>query len=249
MRNLVRRLGGEERGDVPGWVLISVMSAGLVTTLWLVADDQLSAVLQQAIDPLRSDRGRRGHRLRTGRAADVGLCCAVIHVGVWVVGHDSGPPHGLRGRPSGDPGAGRPPCLGQRRTRGVGAATARRGRRQRPAVVRGWCLDGVRRDRGSVARMGLGLRRWSGPPRPTCRWSRDESPERPWLGRRGVRRAGRGALGAGHVGAGRDRAHPHRATGGADPLPRRPRWRWPGRRGPSTADRVVHAHWDDQSIW
>jgi hypothetical protein len=50
MRRVIRRVRThEERGDVPGWVLISVMSAGLVTTLWLVADEQLSAVLQQAI--------------------------------------------------------------------------------------------------------------------------------------------------------------------------------------------------------
>jgi hypothetical protein len=40
MRRVIRRVRThEERGDVPGWVLISVMSAGLVTTLWLVADE------------------------------------------------------------------------------------------------------------------------------------------------------------------------------------------------------------------
>lgn len=39
----------DDRGDVPGWVLVAVMTAGLVTTLWLVADDQLSAVLARAI--------------------------------------------------------------------------------------------------------------------------------------------------------------------------------------------------------
>ena len=27
-----------DRGDVPGWVLITVMTAGLVTALWSVAD-------------------------------------------------------------------------------------------------------------------------------------------------------------------------------------------------------------------
>ncbi|MEY5145529.1 MAG: hypothetical protein RL745_898, partial [Actinomycetota bacterium] len=26
------------RGDVPGWVLVTVMTAGLVTALWLIAD-------------------------------------------------------------------------------------------------------------------------------------------------------------------------------------------------------------------
>ncbi len=44
-----RRWMGNDRGDVPGWVLVAVMTAGLVTTLWLVADDQLSTVLHDAI--------------------------------------------------------------------------------------------------------------------------------------------------------------------------------------------------------
>ena len=38
-----------DRGDVPGWVLVAVMTAGLVTAIWLVADDQLTAVLGRAI--------------------------------------------------------------------------------------------------------------------------------------------------------------------------------------------------------
>lgn len=40
---------GDDRGDVPGWVLVSVMTAGLVTAIWLVADDQLTGVLDRAI--------------------------------------------------------------------------------------------------------------------------------------------------------------------------------------------------------
>ncbi|MEY3277682.1 MAG: hypothetical protein RLZZ426_168 [Actinomycetota bacterium] len=38
-----------ERGDVPGWVLVTVMTAGLVTALWLIADGQLTSVLDRAI--------------------------------------------------------------------------------------------------------------------------------------------------------------------------------------------------------
>lgn len=38
-----------DRGDVPGWVLVAVMTAGLVTALWLVADDALTSVLSRAI--------------------------------------------------------------------------------------------------------------------------------------------------------------------------------------------------------
>jgi hypothetical protein len=40
---------GDDRGDIPGWVLIVVMSAGLVTAIWLIADDQLTQVLNRAI--------------------------------------------------------------------------------------------------------------------------------------------------------------------------------------------------------
>ena len=47
VRHLLTR--GGDRGDVPGWVLVAVMTAGLVTALWLVADDQLTAVLGRAI--------------------------------------------------------------------------------------------------------------------------------------------------------------------------------------------------------
>jgi hypothetical protein len=38
-----------ERGDVPGWVLITVMTAGLVTALWVVAEPQLKAFFQSAV--------------------------------------------------------------------------------------------------------------------------------------------------------------------------------------------------------
>lgn len=39
-----------ERGDVPGWVLITLMTAGLVSVLWAVADDQLQALFQRAMN-------------------------------------------------------------------------------------------------------------------------------------------------------------------------------------------------------
>jgi len=38
-----------ERGDVPGWVLITVMSAGLVAGLWAIAGSQLSTMLRDAL--------------------------------------------------------------------------------------------------------------------------------------------------------------------------------------------------------
>jgi hypothetical protein len=40
----------KERGDVPGWVLITVMTAGLVVLIWGLAQDQLKAMLEKALD-------------------------------------------------------------------------------------------------------------------------------------------------------------------------------------------------------
>ena len=38
-----------ERGDVPGWVLITLMTAGLVTILWSLAATQLTALFTRAM--------------------------------------------------------------------------------------------------------------------------------------------------------------------------------------------------------
>jgi hypothetical protein len=40
----------DDRGDVPGWVLITLMTAGLVIVIWALAGPALSNVFQQAID-------------------------------------------------------------------------------------------------------------------------------------------------------------------------------------------------------
>nr|WP_234659328.1 hypothetical protein [Agromyces marinus] len=48
-RWITRRLA-EERGDVPGWVLITLMTAGLVAVLWGLAGPALSGVFDQAMD-------------------------------------------------------------------------------------------------------------------------------------------------------------------------------------------------------
>jgi hypothetical protein len=42
-----------ERGDVPGWVLITLMTAGLVTALWVVAKGQLTDMFQSALASVR----------------------------------------------------------------------------------------------------------------------------------------------------------------------------------------------------
>ncbi len=47
---LTRPAPGSERGDVPGWVLITLMTAGLVTVLWAVAGDRLQSIFLDALD-------------------------------------------------------------------------------------------------------------------------------------------------------------------------------------------------------
>lgn len=41
--------GRPDRGDVPGWVLITIMTAGLVAALWLVAEPLLSDLFVSAV--------------------------------------------------------------------------------------------------------------------------------------------------------------------------------------------------------
>lgn len=38
-----------ERGDVPGWVLITLMTAGLVALIWALAGPALAALFEQAL--------------------------------------------------------------------------------------------------------------------------------------------------------------------------------------------------------
>ena len=43
----------DERGDVPGWVLVTVMTAGLVMVIWGVAEGQLRSMLASALGSVR----------------------------------------------------------------------------------------------------------------------------------------------------------------------------------------------------
>jgi hypothetical protein len=40
----------DEAGDVPGWVLITLMTAGLVVLMWGVAGPALKGVFEQALN-------------------------------------------------------------------------------------------------------------------------------------------------------------------------------------------------------
>ncbi|MEN9287931.1 MAG: hypothetical protein RLZ88_601 [Actinomycetota bacterium] len=39
-----------ERGDVPGWVLVTLMTAGLVVLLWSLAGPALKSIFDQALN-------------------------------------------------------------------------------------------------------------------------------------------------------------------------------------------------------
>ncbi len=43
----------DDRGDVPGWVLVTVMSAGLVMAIWGLAEDQLRSMLRSALNSVK----------------------------------------------------------------------------------------------------------------------------------------------------------------------------------------------------
>ena len=47
--NESRRKIVSESGDVPGWVLITLMTTGLVVLLWAVAGPALKGVFEQAM--------------------------------------------------------------------------------------------------------------------------------------------------------------------------------------------------------
>ncbi|OFS26871.1 hypothetical protein [Brevibacterium sp. HMSC07C04] len=43
-----------DRGDVPGWVLITVMTAALVVGLWALAGEAFTSFFQDAMNKVRS---------------------------------------------------------------------------------------------------------------------------------------------------------------------------------------------------
>ncbi|MCH6229185.1 hypothetical protein MK786_00325 [Microbacterium sp. CFH 31415] len=56
LQNLTSRLRAsfadiahDDRGDVPGWVLITLMTAGLVVVIWALAGAALAGLFEQAI--------------------------------------------------------------------------------------------------------------------------------------------------------------------------------------------------------
>ncbi len=44
----------DDRGDVPGWVLVTLMTAGLVAALWALADTALTQMFTEAMADVRA---------------------------------------------------------------------------------------------------------------------------------------------------------------------------------------------------
>jgi hypothetical protein len=53
--HFVKKLS-DDRGDVPGWVLVVLMTTGLVTAIWTIAAPRLSAILKNSLDAMNGIR-------------------------------------------------------------------------------------------------------------------------------------------------------------------------------------------------
>lgn len=45
-----------ERGDVPGWVLVVLMTTGLVTGIWTLAAPRIDSILRNSLDSMNAVR-------------------------------------------------------------------------------------------------------------------------------------------------------------------------------------------------
>jgi hypothetical protein len=46
----------DEQGDVPGWVLVVLMTTGLVTAIWTIAQPRISTILRNSLDNMNNIR-------------------------------------------------------------------------------------------------------------------------------------------------------------------------------------------------
>lgn len=57
-RGLAHRLGHDDRGDVPGWVMVTVMTAGLVVVVFALFRDRITTAIGDAIDSVTNSTSR-----------------------------------------------------------------------------------------------------------------------------------------------------------------------------------------------
>ena len=54
VRERINALIKDERGDVPGWVLVVLMTTGLVTAIWAIAKPNLTNILNNSLNSMNS---------------------------------------------------------------------------------------------------------------------------------------------------------------------------------------------------
>ena len=50
--SLTRAMTRKSRGDVPGWVLVVLMTTALVTGIWSIAAPKLTTILRNSLDAM-----------------------------------------------------------------------------------------------------------------------------------------------------------------------------------------------------
>ena len=56
IKKRVEHLIQDEAGDVPGWVLVVLMTTGLVTAIWTIAQPRISSILRNSLDNMNNIR-------------------------------------------------------------------------------------------------------------------------------------------------------------------------------------------------
>jgi hypothetical protein len=56
LREKILRNIASEKGDVPGWVLVVLMTTGLVTAIWTIAAPRLTSILKNSLDAMNGIR-------------------------------------------------------------------------------------------------------------------------------------------------------------------------------------------------
>ena len=56
LANFTRQVISEERGDVPGWVLVVLMTTGLVTGIWTLAAPEIESILRTSLGSMNGLR-------------------------------------------------------------------------------------------------------------------------------------------------------------------------------------------------
>jgi hypothetical protein len=49
---IIKKVRGKSRADVPGWVLVVLMTTALVTGIWSIAAPKLTTILRNSLDAM-----------------------------------------------------------------------------------------------------------------------------------------------------------------------------------------------------